>query len=134
MPPDSQSGSGMAMMAALAGKGGVGLGSPASDLLGMKSSGALFTDIMRSRTVEDRLIDRFDLRKVYDDRYWQDARKHLAKYTYSFRGSQEWSDHNHGDRSRSAPCRTAGPSVRRGTRPLGGGGFHLFRPPRANLY
>ena len=81
MPPDSQSGSGMAMMAALAGKGGLGLSSMAGDLLGMKSSGALFTDILRSRTVEDRLVDRFDLRKVYHVRYWEDARKVLAQYT-----------------------------------------------------
>jgi capsule polysaccharide export protein KpsE/RkpR len=81
MPPDSQSGSGMAMMAALAGKGGLGLSSMAGDLLGMKSSGALFTDILRSRTVEDRLIDRFDLRKVYHLRYREDTRKHLAQYT-----------------------------------------------------
>jgi uncharacterized protein involved in exopolysaccharide biosynthesis len=90
MPPDPQSGSGMAMMAALVGKGGgggggggggIGLGSLAGDLLGMKSSGALFTDILRSQTVEDRLIQRFDLRRVYWDKYWQDARKDLTKYT-----------------------------------------------------
>jgi uncharacterized protein involved in exopolysaccharide biosynthesis len=81
MPPDSQSGSGMAMMAALAGKGGLGLNSMAGDLLGMKSSGALFIDILRSRTVEDRIIDRFDLRKAYRERYWEDARKDLAQYT-----------------------------------------------------
>lgn len=81
MPPDSQSGSGMAMIAALAGKGGLGLGSLASDLLGMKSSGALFIDILRSRTVEERLVDRFDLRKVYREGYRQDAGKDLAKYT-----------------------------------------------------
>lgn len=81
MPPDSQSGSGMAMMAALAGKGGLGLGSMAGDLLGLKSSGALFIDILRGRTVEDRIITRFDLRKVYYDRYWEDARKDLTKYT-----------------------------------------------------
>jgi capsule polysaccharide export protein KpsE/RkpR len=81
MPPDSQSGSGMAMMAALAGKGGLGLSSMAGDLLGMKSSGALFIDILRSRTVQDRIIDRFDLRKAYNDRYWEDARKDLTKYT-----------------------------------------------------
>ena len=81
MPPDSQSGSGMAMMAALATKGGLGLSSMAGDLLGLKSSGALFVDILRGRTVEDRIIDRFDLRKVYYDRYWEDARKDLTKYT-----------------------------------------------------
>jgi capsule polysaccharide export protein KpsE/RkpR len=81
MPPDSQSSSGMAMMAALAGKGGSGLGSLAGDLLGMKSSGDLFIDILHSRTVEDRIIDRFDLRRVYSVKYWQDARKNLAKNT-----------------------------------------------------
>jgi capsule polysaccharide export protein KpsE/RkpR len=81
MPPDTQSSSGMAMMAALAGKGGSGLGSLAGDLLGMKSSGDLFIDILHSRTVEDRLIERFDLRRVYWDKYWQDARKDLASKT-----------------------------------------------------
>jgi capsule polysaccharide export protein KpsE/RkpR len=81
MPPDSQSASGMAMMAALAGKAGSGLGSLAGDLLGTKSSGDLFIDILHSRTVEDRLIERFDLRRVYWDRYWQDARRDLAKNT-----------------------------------------------------
>jgi len=81
MPPDAQSSSGMAMMAALAGSGGSGLGALAGDLLGMKSSGALFVDILSGRTVQDRIITRFDLRKVYHDRYWEDARKDLAKHT-----------------------------------------------------
>jgi len=81
MPPDSLSPSSMAMTAALSGKAGLGLSSLAGDVLGMKSSGALFVDILAGQTVEDRLIDRFDLRKVYHDRYWQDARKDLAKYT-----------------------------------------------------
>jgi uncharacterized protein involved in exopolysaccharide biosynthesis len=81
MPPDSQSTSGIAMMAALAGKGGSGLGSLAGDLLGMKNSGDLFVDILHSRTVADRLIERFDLRRIYGDKYWQDARKDLSKKT-----------------------------------------------------
>ena len=84
MPPD-QAGSGLAMVAAMAAKGGglasSGLGAMAGDLLGLKSSGALFLEIVHSRTVQDRLIDRFDLRKVYRDRYWQDARKDLSKHT-----------------------------------------------------
>jgi capsule polysaccharide export protein KpsE/RkpR len=88
MPPDDQS-SGMAMLAAFAGKGGSGslgslggsLGGMAGDLLGMKSSGALFTEMLQSRTVEDDLIRKFDLRKVYRDRYWDDARKDLTKRT-----------------------------------------------------
>lgn len=81
MPPDSQSGSGMAMMAALAGKTGLGLGPLAGDLLGLHNSGALFTEILHSRTVEDRLIDRFNLRKIYGEKYEQDARKDLLKFT-----------------------------------------------------
>jgi capsule polysaccharide export protein KpsE/RkpR len=81
MPPDSQSGSGLAMVAALADKGGLGVGSLAGDLLGVQSSGALFVDILGGRTVQDRLVDRFDLRKVYRVRYWQDARKDLARHT-----------------------------------------------------
>jgi capsule polysaccharide export protein KpsE/RkpR len=81
MPPDSQSHSGAAMLLALAGKSSPALSAFAGDLLGVKNSGALFTEILRSRTVEDRLVDRFDLRKVYGVRYWQDARKKLNANT-----------------------------------------------------
>ncbi len=81
MPPDGQSGSGLAMLAAMAGKSGLGMGSMAGDLLGMRSSGALFVEILRCRTVEDRIVGRFDLRRVYRDRYWVDARKDLGAYT-----------------------------------------------------
>ena len=64
MPPDGQSNSGMAMLAALTGKAGGGLGSVAGDLLGVKNSGALFIGILGSSTVQDRLIARFDLKTV----------------------------------------------------------------------
>lgn len=81
MPPDNQSTSGMAMMAAMAGMGNSGLGSLAGDLLGMKSSGALFVDILAGRTVQNGIITRFDLRKVYHHKYWEDTRKELARNT-----------------------------------------------------
>ncbi len=45
----------------------------------MKFSGALFVGILRSSTVEDRLIEKFNLRKVYGARYQQDARNKLAE-------------------------------------------------------
>jgi uncharacterized protein involved in exopolysaccharide biosynthesis len=86
MPPE-HSGSGMAMLAALAAKGASSAGLPAglagmgSEMLGGKSAGALFVDMVRARTVQDRVIDRFDLRKVYRDRYWEDARRDLSKRT-----------------------------------------------------
>jgi uncharacterized protein involved in exopolysaccharide biosynthesis len=80
MPPDNESGSGMAMLAALSGKTG-GLAGVAGDLLGVKGSGALFIGILQSQTVRDRLIQRFDLKRVYWDRLDEDARKDLAERT-----------------------------------------------------
>ena len=79
MPPDSQSSSGLAMLAALTAKTGGGLGAVAGDLLGVKSSGALFVGILRSRTVEDRLVDRFELKKIYSVKLNEDARKRLSE-------------------------------------------------------
>src|SRR6266478_417945 len=75
MPPDGQSNSGMALLAGLASRTGNGLGPFASDLLGMKSSGALFIRVLRSRRVEDRLIERFQLMKVYGARVDEGARR-----------------------------------------------------------
>src|SRR4029077_11883407 len=73
MPPDTQSSSGLAMMAAMASKVGGGLGSVGGDLLGVKSSGALFIGVLRSQTSENRLIQQFDLRKIYGTRLVMDA-------------------------------------------------------------
>jgi capsule polysaccharide export protein KpsE/RkpR len=82
MPPDNQSSSGLAMLAALSTKSSAGGLAPlAGDLLGVKSSGALFVGILRSATIEDRLIDRFNLCKVYKVRYPEDARKVLEQKT-----------------------------------------------------
>ena len=83
MPPDTLSESGMGMMAALAGRAGAagGIGGLASDLLGVKSSGALFVGILGSQTVQDGLIDEFRLQKVYHDSKIEDARKDLAEHT-----------------------------------------------------
>lgn len=80
MPPDTQSSSGMAMLAALSAKSSA-LGGFAGDLLGGNSSGALFISILQSRTVQDRLVQRFDLKRVYWDRLDVDARKDLAERT-----------------------------------------------------
>jgi len=95
MPPDQQSGSGLAMLAALAGhsggssssSGGIGsalgggLSGIAGDLLGIKSSGALFVDMLQGPTVQDQIIGRFDLRRLYGLKYWEDARRELASRT-----------------------------------------------------
>jgi uncharacterized protein involved in exopolysaccharide biosynthesis len=82
MPPDSQPGGGLALMAMLGGQnGGSGLGSLATDLLGAKTTGAMFIAVMHSRTAEDRIIQRFDLKKVYWTRLEESARKRLEKDT-----------------------------------------------------
>ena len=81
MPPDTQSPSGLAMMAAMAAKVGGGLGMMASDLAGLKSSGALFIGILRSETAQDRVIGEFDLNKIYGTRLLVDARAKLEENT-----------------------------------------------------
>ncbi len=80
MPPDGQSSSGMAMLGALSGKVG-GLAGVAGDLLGGGGSGPLFIGILQSQTVQERLVQRFDLKRVYGDRLDEDARKDLAERT-----------------------------------------------------
>ncbi len=54
----------------------VGLGE-AGDL-GLKNPADLFVAMLHSRTIEDALINRFDLRKEYRVKRYQDARKKLA--------------------------------------------------------
>ena len=80
MPPDNQSSSGLAMAAALAGGAGA-LAPIAGDVLGLKSSGDQFVGILHSRTAEDDLIQRFDLKRVYGTKLEEDARKELAEKT-----------------------------------------------------
>jgi capsule polysaccharide export protein KpsE/RkpR len=80
MPPDTKSGSG-AMLAALSVKAGGDIGSMAGDLLGGNSTGALFLGILRSRTLEDRLVERFDLKRVYGTKLEAAARTRLANNT-----------------------------------------------------
>ena len=85
MPPES-SGSSAALLAALAGRGSSGgelgsLGSLAASLLGVRTSGPLFVDLLRSVTVSDDLINRFELEQVYGKRYRVDAAKKLARRT-----------------------------------------------------
>ena len=97
MPPDQGSGMGMAMLAAASsfsggstgssgGSGltsqlGPGLGSIAGDLLGMKNSSDLFVGILHSRTLQDDLIDKFNLKKEYHDWKIEDARDDLDDRT-----------------------------------------------------
>lgn len=82
MPPDQPSG-GLAMLASLAGKSAStsSLGALGGELLGLKTTGDLFAGVLGSRTVQDGLILKFDLRKAYGEKRWEDARKKLAART-----------------------------------------------------
>lgn len=80
MPPDPPAGQGMALLAGIAGKMGA-LGSLGGELLGMTTSAELFAGVLESRTVQNDLIEKFDLRKVYGERRWVDARKELSRQT-----------------------------------------------------
>lgn len=57
------------------------LGSLALSLLGEHNSGALFVNLLQSASVSGRLIDRFQLLRVYHKRYRVDAAKVLARRT-----------------------------------------------------
>lgn len=60
---------------------GLGLGLDAAGLLGVKTPGAFYVEVLRSRTVQDTLIDRYNLLTHYNKEYYQDARKKLNKVT-----------------------------------------------------
>jgi uncharacterized protein involved in exopolysaccharide biosynthesis len=87
MPPESSSISGSsALLGLMLGTGGSsgpgsgssgGLSSAVGDLLGTQKPGPLFIGILASRTITDRMIDRFDLRKVYRRKTYGAARKKL---------------------------------------------------------
>jgi uncharacterized protein involved in exopolysaccharide biosynthesis len=79
MPPD-QAGQGVASMLAALGKGS-DLGAIGGELLGIKTSGDLFVGVLHSNTVEDDVINKFDLRKIYGVRAYEDARKELEGRT-----------------------------------------------------
>jgi capsule polysaccharide export protein KpsE/RkpR len=53
----------------------------ASEILGMKSNSDIFVGILASRTVQDKLIQEFDLKRLYGARRMEDARLQLAEHT-----------------------------------------------------
>jgi capsule polysaccharide export protein KpsE/RkpR len=81
MPPDNQSNSGLSAAAAAMTGGAGALGGIASDFLSLKSTSDVFVGVLNSRTVQDKLIQQFDLKKLYWDRRMEDARKDLADHT-----------------------------------------------------
>jgi capsule polysaccharide export protein KpsE/RkpR len=79
MPPD-QAGQGITSVLAAVGKASGEMGG-VSGLLGLKTTGDMFVGVLQSRSVADDVINKFDLRKVYNVRRYQDARLRLAART-----------------------------------------------------
>lgn len=80
MPPDGGGGGLSALLPAALSKTPSLIGM-ASDMIGIKSTGAIFVKVLGSRTLQDHLIDHFDLRAKYHLQYWEDTRKKLASRT-----------------------------------------------------
>jgi capsule polysaccharide export protein KpsE/RkpR len=91
MPPENISSGALGMLGTLGARGaessgfggsigGAALGGVASDLLGMKNTGALFVSILWSRTVSDRLIEQFQLNKDYHTKLIEDTRLELWEH------------------------------------------------------
>jgi hypothetical protein len=90
MPPDSSALTGMTALTSLlgagaSGTGGVGgssiggsLAGGLGELLGEQRPGAVFVGILGCRTIADRIIDRFDLRRVYWRKTYVATREKLA--------------------------------------------------------
>jgi uncharacterized protein involved in exopolysaccharide biosynthesis len=81
MPPDPPAGAGMAVLAGIAGRMGSTLGSLGGDLFGMNTSADLFAGVLQSRTVQNDLVNKYDLRHVYNVKRLMDARRMLARQT-----------------------------------------------------
>lgn len=76
LPPQQAQSSASAILSQLGGAGGL-----AGAVAGVKSPNDLYVGMLRSRTVADRLVARFDLKKVYETKSQEMARKSLAAAT-----------------------------------------------------
>jgi len=73
LPPQQNSSMGAALASQLGNLGGVA--ALAGSSLGLKSPNGMFVGMLRSRTVEDAMVQRFELMQEYHKRYPSDARK-----------------------------------------------------------
>ena len=86
VPGENSNGSGSSSMMGLLSKALGGSDGPAASfgvdaagLLGAKTPGAFYVEVLKSRTVQDRLINRFDLRARYRKSTYFEARKKLGE-------------------------------------------------------
>lgn len=77
MPPTNRSTSESSLLAGMAGP----LAAAGSNALGLQTKGALYEKVLESRTVQDHLINQFDLRNVYHTVTYNDTRLRLSANT-----------------------------------------------------
>jgi capsule polysaccharide export protein KpsE/RkpR len=75
MPPDNHEDT---FPQALMSLRAMGIGQIATDMLGLKSNSDIFVGILGSRTVQDKIINQFNLKQVYGTSRMDDVRKALA--------------------------------------------------------
>ena len=79
LPPQQNSSMGAALASQLGNLGGVA--ALAGSSLGIKNPNDMVIGLLKSRTVEDSMVQQFGLQQEYRARYLSDARKDLEKYT-----------------------------------------------------
>jgi capsule polysaccharide export protein KpsE/RkpR len=75
--------------------GSLGLGLDAAGLLGAKTPGAFYVELLRSRSIQDRMIDRFDLRH----HYWKFTSLYMHDYYTTRKKLQNFTDMDEDKRS-----------------------------------
>lgn len=75
LPPQQQQNSGVAAMLGQLG----GLAGAASGITGLKNPNDLYVSMLQSRTIADKLIEKFDLKKHFDVQTSDEARKKIWK-------------------------------------------------------
>ncbi len=85
--PPQQSAGGAGLLSQISGN--EGLAALAGSSLGLKSQVDLYVAMFRSRTVEDAMIRRFDLMKIYNEKNLSNARKVFEKRSTAVAGQKD---------------------------------------------
>jgi tyrosine-protein kinase Etk/Wzc len=88
VPPQQNQSLGSMLVSQMGGNLGA-LGSLASGSLGIKNQADMYVSMLKSRSVEDAVIQRFDLMKVYGKKRMSDARKKLESRSTILAGGKD---------------------------------------------
>jgi uncharacterized protein involved in exopolysaccharide biosynthesis len=90
LPPQQNSSIASSLMGQLGGMGALGsLASLAGGGLNLKNPADMYVSLLTSRTIEDAMIQRFDLKKEYHEKRMSDARKEFERRTTVVAGAKD---------------------------------------------